>query len=157
MVQGVNMHRKHHIPRGVVIGGILAVAMATYLPLVRAATADTELRVEVTGLKSSQGDIIVALYNSPKGYTDHPYKTYYANIDNNKCEWVMKGLPRGEYAVILVHDENGNHHMDRNFVGFPKEPYAFSNNVKAHLHAPPFSDTKFSLKDGETLVKITLE
>ncbi len=154
------MHRKHHSPRGVLIGGILAIVMATHLPLVcaeTADTADTELRVEVTGLKSDQGDVIVALYNSPKGYTDHPYKTYYANINNDKCEWVMKGLPRGEYAVILVHDENGNHHMDKNFLGMPKEPYAFSNNVKAHLHAPPFSDTKFLVDNGETLVKITLE
>ena len=147
----------NYFSRATLFAGIAAAAVAAYSPHAPAATAANELHVEVTGLKSSRGDVIIALYNSPKGYTKHPYKTAFVNINKDKCDWVMKDLPRGDYAIILVHDENGNHDMDSNFFGIPKEPYAFSNNVKAHLHAPPFSDTKFTVDSGETTVRIQLE
>ena len=146
------MHKRYHIP--------FLVFLAWQLSTVSIAWADTpegELRVEVTGLKSSRGDVIFALYNSPSTFTKQAYKTAFVNISNDKCEWVLKDEPHGDYAIVLVHDENGNHDMDNNFLGLPKEPYAFSNNVRPHLSAPPFKDAKFSVGKGETVVQIKLE
>ena len=131
-----------------------------FLPMAVVVKADnpaTKLHVVATGLKSDRGDVILALYNSPQTFTDHPDKTVYLNISGNKAEWQAQNLPPGYYAIALVHDENGNHHMDRNFLGIPKEPFAFSNNVKVHLHAPDYDEVKFMVGEGETQMHISLE
>lgn len=142
---------KHYILPAVFAGGVLAAAVAGH------ASTSNELHVEVTGLKSDRGDVIFNLYNSAQTFTKQAYKTAIVNIEKDKCEWVLKNLPSGDYAIVLVHDENGNHDMDKDFLGIPEEPYAFSNNVKAHHSAPPFDDAKFSVGDGETMVQIQLE
>lgn len=151
------MHKKYRIPSLVLFGCIFSVTAAVQSTAARADNPKSELRVEVTGLKSSRGDVIFALYNSSKTFTKQAYKTAFVHINNDKCEWVLKGLPHGDYAIVLVHDENGNHDMDNNLLGLPKEPYAFSNNVKPRLSAPPFHDAKFSVGRGETIVQIELE
>jgi uncharacterized protein (DUF2141 family) len=139
------------------IGGVIAAAIAVIPPAARANSAANELRVEVTGLKSDRGDVIFALYNSAESFTKKAYKTAVLKIDDDRCEWVLNDLPHGDYAVVIVHDENGNQDMDRNLLGIPKEPYAFSNNVKARFHAPAFDAAKFSVGPGEATVKISLE
>lgn len=36
-------------------------------------------------------------------------------------------------------DENSNHKLDRNMIGFPREAFGFSNNPKVGLSAPSFN------------------
>ena len=44
-------------------------------------------------------------------------------VDPNamSAQVTFKDLPQGSYAVSVLHDENGNGKMDKNFVGMPKE------------------------------------
>ena len=64
-------------------------------------------------------------------------------------------LHHGEYAITLFVDFNGNKEMDKNFLGIPKEPYGFSNNVIGKMSAPPFDQAKF-LVAGPTMQNIEL-
>lgn len=118
---------------------------------------DGELHVEVEGLKSSRGDVIFALYNSKETFTKKAYKSAIRRIDHGRCEWTVKRLPRGDYAMVVVHDENGNRDMDMNVLGIPEEPYAFSNDAKGYLGAPNFDTAKFSVTQGLRVVRIHLE
>ena len=54
-------------------------------------------------------------------------------------------LPFGEHAITLFVDFNGNKKIDKNFLGIPKEPYGFSNNVIGNMSAPTFDQAKFEI------------
>lgn len=54
-------------------------------------------------------------------------------------------LPLGEHAITLFVDFNGNKKIDKNFLGIPKEPYGFSNNVIGNMSAPTFDQAKFEI------------
>lgn len=69
---------------------------------------------------------------------------------------IFKDLPHGTFAVSVLHDENGNGKMDKNFVGMPKEGYSASNNPKKKRRAPTFDEAKFSLTSAEQTVEIAL-
>jgi uncharacterized protein (DUF2141 family) len=68
----------------------------------------------------------------------------------------FKDLPQGTFAVSVLHDENGNGKMDKNFVGMPKEGYGASNNPKKKKRAPTFDEAKFSLNSTGQTIEITL-
>ena len=135
-----------------------AAALALALPLAnaRATPHDSGLRVKVDGLKSDRGDVIFALYNSRETFTKHLFRSAIHRINHRRAEWVIRDLPPGDYALVLVHDKNGNHDMDRNMLGIPEEPYAFSNNVTGFVGAPGFDKAKFTVSRGMKVVTIHL-
>ena len=64
-------------------------------------------------------------------------------------------LPNGEWAVAITQDMNNNDKLDKNFVGIPTEPFAFSNNVRPKLAPPDFNECKFTVS-GPRVVTIKL-
>ena len=64
---------------------------------------------------------------------------------------VLDDLPSGTYAVVALHDENENQKLDRNFFGIPKEGWGMSNNPKAYLSAPSYSQASFVLREDTHL------
>ena len=47
----------------------------------------------------------------------------------------------GIYAFVVYIRVNLNNKLDKNFVGIPKEPYAFSNNAEGFLGSASFEKT----------------
>ena len=61
-----------------------------------------------------------------------------------------------EFPVLFSKDKNGK--MTTNLVGYPIEPYGFSNNKFGKFGPPDFSDVSFTLKSGQSLfLKINLK
>ena len=59
-------------------------------------------------------------------------------------------LPRGDYAVAVIHDENNNAKLDT-FAGIPREGFGFSRNPPIRFGAPRFTAARFTLAgDAET-------
>ena len=59
-------------------------------------------------------------------------------------------LPHGDYAIAVIHDENGNKKLDT-FAGIPKEGFGFSNNPAILFGPPRFAAARFTLGgDAET-------
>ena len=46
--------------------------------------------------------------------------------------------------------------MDTNFVGIPKEPFGFSNNVMGKMSPPKWKDAKFEIA-GDASIEIFLK
>jgi uncharacterized protein (DUF2141 family) len=65
-------------------------------------------------------------------------------------------LPTGRYAIAVLHDENSNHKLDRNIVGWPKEGFGFSNNPKVNLSAPSFDSAAMQVSCPVTETTIHL-
>jgi uncharacterized protein (DUF2141 family) len=104
---------------------------------------NSDLTVNVNGLKSDKGKCLLSLYSNKIGFTgsvDKAFKTDGSTISNGKATIVLKNIREGEYAISVDHDENGNGKMDTNFVGMPKEGVGVSNNAKSSFGPPSFED-----------------
>lgn len=122
------------------------------------------LTVRVEGIQQGKkGEVGVAVFSSRKGYPihiEHSYETSWIPVEGGKdaLDFTFDSLPAGEYAVSVLHDENGNRALERSTLGFPKEGVGFSNDQKVKLSAPKFEKCKFPLQPGENKkMAVTLE
>lgn len=65
-----------------------------------------------------------------------------------RCDFL--DIPRRNYALAVIHDENMDGELATNWLGVPKEGYGFSNDAKALMGAPSFEDASFNY-DGQNL------
>lgn len=112
-----------------------------------------ELTVVVKGIKKTEGQISIGLYNSKKGWTEigKEYKGVYIKTSQNNISYIFKNIPEGTYAVAIYHDLNMNKILDKNKIGIPKEGYAFSNNVFGTAGPPDYSKASFVLNKNTTI------
>jgi uncharacterized protein (DUF2141 family) len=94
------------------------------------------LTVEVKDLKNSNGNVQFALYNKNGSIPDEKFQNYYkiqkSEIVNGASSTTFKNIPRGLYAVNILHDENRNGKIDKGLI-LPKEGIGFSNYEKIGL------------------------
>lgn len=62
---------------------------------------------------------------------------------------------KGQYAVVVYHDENDNGKFDRNWIGLPTEGFGVSNNPTLFLAPPSFEESAFEV-NGE-IVHVDVE
>lgn len=108
-----------------------------------AATGCT-LRIHVDSLRNSTGNIGTVVFTSADGWPEDTKKAFRhgpAPIPAGERQGiaVWENLPPGNYGVAVIHDENGNHKLDRNFIGIPKEGFGFANNPHVGLGPPAFT------------------
>jgi uncharacterized protein (DUF2141 family) len=118
------------------------------------------IHVAILNIRNAIGTVDCALFNSPNGFPrdvlHSAMRLVAMKVPNTEARCDFEGIPLGTYALVVLHDENMNGKIDTNWLGVPKEGYGFSNDAKASLGAPSFSDTSFAY-DGETLdLTITL-
>jgi len=116
-----------------------------------------ELSVEIVGLKPSEGEVRVALFDSEKDFLQKPFKVGIALVDGAQCHWQLNGLAPGWYAVAIYQDKNGNGKLDHNMLGIPLEPYGFSNNARGILGPPSFRDARFQIAGSGIRIEIRLD
>lgn len=161
--KGTIMNRRTtKISRVAVSSAILALLLWAPFPSLKAQTKETgTLTVRVTGARNTNGKIWVNLFQDAQGFPVDPSKATQqrsVEVDPNtmSAQVTFKDLPRGSYAVSVLHDENGNGKMDKNFVGMPKEGYGASNNPSKKRRAPTFDEAKFSLNSSGQTIEIAL-
>jgi uncharacterized protein (DUF2141 family) len=109
------------------------------------------LTVNITGLNSNKGSLMVGVYNTEDSFLKTRFKGAIIKIKDKKSLVIFKDIPKGEYAVSFVHDENDNEKMDTNFIGIPKEDFGCSNNATGFMGPPKYEDAKFMLKGNKTI------
>jgi uncharacterized protein (DUF2141 family) len=70
---------------------------------------------------------------------------------------VFKDLPYGNYAIALLHDEDKNGELTKNFIGMPKEGFAFSRNYQVVLRAPKYHEANFELDSPKKTITINFQ
>lgn len=122
------------------------------------ATSGT-LTILITGLRSDDGRVGAALYESPLGFpfrADRATQTAFGEIHNRRSLVTFGDVRPGIYAVAVFHDENGNGKLDRNWFGFPVERTAVSNNPRRHIHKPTFDQARFQMQ-GSFCIEIRFQ
>jgi uncharacterized protein (DUF2141 family) len=124
-----------------------------------AETSGNVLTVTVNGFAHTNGTIRLALWNSPKTYTDAGkalLKTEKVPVMPS-VTFVITNLPNGEYTFGVYHDENGNKQMDKNLFGKPVERYGISNNALGMFGPAKYKKAKFTLAGKGKKMKITVQ
>jgi len=116
-----------------------------------------DLAISIPNLKNKEGEIQIGIYNKKENFpkVDKQFKVIYIKANKFQGICTVRDLPKGEYAVAIMHDENGDKICNTNFLGIPKEGYGFSKNYKPVLSAPSFDDCKLNL-DRDLSITIEL-
>lgn len=109
----------------------LALLMAAP-PSQAAAPGENGLHVAVTGLHSPKGQLIACLWREaasfPSCEKSRTAQRRLIPVTGTSMDIVLPLPSPGRYAVTIVHDEDGNGAMKRNFIGMPAEGVGVSNN-----------------------------
>ncbi|MFA6618296.1 MAG: DUF2141 domain-containing protein [Candidatus Neomarinimicrobiota bacterium] len=107
-----------------------------------------QLTIEILNIEDLEGDIRIGVFNRSENFLKQgfTYKNYIVKVQDSTETIIINDLPPGEYAFILYHDKNADTKMNRNFLGIPKEPFGFSNNLKPKFSKPTFEECKFLLE-----------
>ncbi|WP_305033678.1 DUF2141 domain-containing protein [Hymenobacter convexus] len=115
--------------------------------------------VTVTSLVSTTAAVRLYFYNTREGFLKSGKWAFSKSVKpGGKNEFTLPvELPRGEWAVAITQDLNNNDKIDKNFLGIPTEPYAFSNNIRPTVAAPGFDECKFTVDGPGKVVNIVLK
>lgn len=103
---------------------------------------DCTLVIHVTGFRNQKGVAGGTVFKTPDGWPEDNAKSF------RRAPFPIVGdhailtfpLPPGRYGVAVLHDENRNRKLDRNFLGVPKEGFGFANNPHVGMSAPKWQD-----------------
>ncbi|WP_394778244.1 DUF2141 domain-containing protein [Undibacterium sp.] len=112
-----------------------------------------DLTVNVKNLRSQNGKLMLALFNSADSFlkTDRQFGAQMIPATQETGVFVFKNLPAGRYAVSVFHDENRNGKMDSNMLGIPVERYGFSNNAAGKMGPPEFDAAAVAFSDSREI------
>jgi uncharacterized protein (DUF2141 family) len=115
------------------------------------------LTLKIKNIEEVKGEILLGIYNNETDYKASENQVWKGSIPvtSEIVEYTFEDLPFGSYAISLIHDVNGNGEFDTNWIGFPKEPFGFSNDAKGKMGPPKFEDAKIDL-NGNMETVITL-
>lgn len=150
--------RKTAIWRLLLIAAIICFSASTALGA--DAGSKGTLTVLITDFPTSDGYAMLALSDTKSAYEqgqEKAYATKRSKVENASATAVFENLPFGEYGVSLYQDQNSNGQMDKNAMGIPKEPYAFSNNARAMFKKPAWEKVKFDLQEAEKTITISFK
>lgn len=116
------------------------------------------LRIHATGFRNDKGVAGAAVFSSPKGWPEQNAKAQALDafpITGTMATLTFK-LPPGRYAVVVLHDENKNQKLDRNFIGVPTEGFGFANNPPVLLVAPSFERASIEVACPATDINVKM-
>ncbi|SNR67238.1 Uncharacterized conserved protein, DUF2141 family [Lutibacter agarilyticus] len=117
------------------------------------------LKVIVNGLKNSQGQIMISINQGAVGWPEENFyeQRFIAEFNAPTHIIYFENLPYGNYAIGLLHDENVNGEMNKNFIGIPKEGFAFSRNYKVMFRAPKYEEANFEVNASKKTIIIHMQ
>lgn len=116
------------------------------------------LDIHVTGFRNNKGKAGGVVFASPAGWPDDRSKAVvhggFTITDRQVTETFQ--IPPGRYGIVVIHDENENQRLDRNFFGIPKEGFGFANNPRIIFSAPSWRAASTAVTCPATHVDIRL-
>jgi uncharacterized protein (DUF2141 family) len=117
-------------------------------PLAAAEPPAPGLAIRLSGFHSDEGQVLLTVYRGEDGFPGDPdraWKRIVAKISGGRASVDLQGVPPGDYAIAVVHDENANNALDTSWIGIPKEGIGTSNNAKGRMGPPKYRDAKFTV------------
>jgi uncharacterized protein (DUF2141 family) len=113
-----------------------------------AGRSDGTLVVAITGLRSDDGVVRLALYDQADRFPkrDGVIRKLTVHPNGNQAQALFTNLPEGRYAIAFFHDENSDGEFDRGLLGVPMEGFGFSRDAKVLLGPPSFEEAALTVR-----------
>lgn len=133
----------------------LAAPLLLLLPLSAAAAA---LTVEITDVKKAEGSIHLKLCRDMACWDGKAAAVAHAELEAvvPVVRHRFADLPPGSYALMMIHDENGNGRLDTGMFGIPSEGYGYSRDPSVMRRAY-FEEARFELGKADTVQRIRMQ
>ena len=107
------------------------------------------LLISVDGLRDHKGNLLYCMTRDTADYMrcDKDPDAVHGSVAASTARIEFDHMAPGEWALLLVHDSNGNGKMDKRF-GIPREGFGFSNNPTIRFGAPSAGDVRFEVPAG---------
>jgi len=138
---------------------LLLLPLKTSVALMSPETADGKLHLRVEHIKQAEGWIWVGVYNSEENFLIKEKAIIEGRevVTSGAMNIVVDHVKFGHCAVAVFHDINGNGEMDRNWIGIPVEPYAFSRKPPSRWRLPRFHEVEFYFNARYPTLSMTLK
>ena len=113
----------------------------------------SSITVVIEKTKNDKGTVLFGLHSEKTFMKGEGIQNATSKIKDGKVIVTFENVPEGEYAILVLHDENDNNRMDFDESGMPKEDYGMSNNDMS-FGPPQFSNAKFNV--GTEDVEMTI-
>jgi len=139
--------------------GFTAMGLALALGAHAQAEPAASLTIRIENLSATGGILRLGLYDRAHYPDDNSKPVASADVKVTGKEMVINlhGITRGTYAIETFQDLNANGEMDMAWLGFPKEPFGFSLDVRPHLRKPSFNQVAFTIAPGENVQVVHLQ
>ncbi len=130
-------------------------ALLSFLLALGVDSSPLSVEVNIDNISEAKGLIHVAVFTSAEDFEAKTNPVFEKSISPKSTADIRFRIPvsaEGFHGVALYHDLNSNGELDKNMLGIPKEPYAFSNNPAAKWKAPGFEEIAFAPRDMENTV-----
>jgi len=112
-----------------------------------------DVTVNLTGVQARGGELLVALQTRDQFQQRAGMADIVANPAAGSVTLTFRDVPAGDYALSVLHDENGDHQMQASDIGIPMEGWASSRGAELRS-APTFDMVKVSVPvAGATLTE----
>lgn len=118
-----------------------------------------EVRVEIVDLRNAKGTLLLCLSASARHFPDcgsDPAAQKLKVPAGRATGLMFTGVAPGDYALSVMHDENGNGKLDT-MMRIPREGFGFSRNPVVRFGPPPFRDVRFAVPAGESRLPIKMK
>lgn len=115
------------------------------------------IEITVKNIKEATGNIRVGLFNNETDFLEKAVDGQVVKATGTEVTVVFENLKPGDYAVSVIHDENENGDLDKNFMGIPKEGFAFGNNAMGTFGPPDYEKAKVRVESEKVKQVISLK
>jgi uncharacterized protein (DUF2141 family) len=103
-----------------------------------------DLEVTITGVEARGGVLLIGVQTEGQFMQPAGVGEMITVTEAGSVSVTFPNLPPGEYALSVLHDENGDYQMALGPDGMPQEGWAMSNGEA--LRGPPtFADVRFTI------------
>lgn len=135
----------------VVVGSLLALTCTR-------AQGQVTLDVEVVLNRPEAGGMLrLALCNGKEAFdSDTDCRTMSVAAQGRTVRCSFPSVEPGTYAVKVFHDVNGDGELNTSWIGWPKEPYGFSNDAPVNAGPPPYRLAAITVDETSRTARIRL-
>jgi len=123
-------------------------------------TFGADVHIDITGIKSGVGQVVVRVWDSEDSYLVTAFATKtvaISKLDIDKVRVTFNEPLPVKCAINVYYDKNKNNELDTNWIGIPNEPVGITNNAKGHFGPPSYDDSKVTITGEEQTFLIQLK
>ena len=121
-------------------------------------SASVQLCVNIAGVEIASGSLRLAIFSGESGFPHHQNALHRitVSVKESMDSILLPPLPVGDYAIAVFHDVDDNGRLNRAALGYPTEPYGFSNNARSTFGPPDYGSAEFTSGAGEKNLPIII-